>query len=421
MATGNGFNRRTFLRGAGGLAAASALAACGGNTGRDEDSSGSGKTISQWYHQYGEAGTQQAAQRYADAYKDAKINMQWVPGDYDNKISSGLLASDGPDVFEWHFNYQLAKSNQVVPLDDILGDAKSDYSEADLFSNSLDGKVYGIRMIDDPQLIFYRKSMLDKAGVAPPTTIDELIAATKALTTKDVKGLFIGNDGGVAWAANHVVPAAGHQYLTSDRKVDFNNDAVANAMLKVRELMATKGLLLGAPTEWWDPSAFNQGLCAITRQGLWAMPAVQKALGDDFGVIPTPSFGAAGKPAIYLGGWSTFVSAKAKDVEAAKAFVKWLWIDNTEYQEDWALNYGFHIPPRKSLAAKAAKLQSGPAAETLKLTEQYGWVDDPAFTQTMRTAFTDAVTNIVQKNKDPKSELAGAASKVDAELKSLFG
>ncbi len=47
------------------------------------------------------------------------------------------------------------------------------------------------------------------------------------------------------------------------------------------------------------------------------------------------------------------VSAKAKDVEAAKAFVKWLWIDNTADQEDFNLSYGFHIPPRKSLAAKA--------------------------------------------------------------------
>jgi multiple sugar transport system substrate-binding protein len=276
-------------------------------------------------------------------------------------------------------------------------------------------------MIDDPQLFYYRKSMLDKANIKPPTTIDELIEATKALTTKSVKGLFLGNDNGTGWAGTQVVNATGQTYLTADNQIAFNSDATAEAMLKVRELVNTKGLLSGAPSDWWDPSAFNQGLCAMTKNGMWAMPAIQKALGDDFGVFPTPAFGSAGKPAVYLGGWSTFVSAKAKDVDAAKKFVKWLWLDQTAYQEDWSLSYGFHIPPRKSLAAKATKLTTGAAAETLKLTQQYGWVDNPAWTSTMTTAFTDMASNVILKNKDAKSELAGVVAKVQTELKTLFG
>ena len=295
-------SRRGLLRAAGGLAAAGALGACGSNTGRESSGSGDAPALSQWYHQYGEAGTQQAAERYAKAYSDAKVSIQWIPGDYDQKLSSALLAAGGPDVFEWHFNYQLAKSGQVVPLDDVIADVKSDFGAADLASNSADGKVYGIRMIDDPQLFYYRRSMLDKAGLQPPKAVDELIEATKALTTKNVKGLFLGNDSGVGFAANHVLHATGQQYLTPDHKVGFNSTATTDAMVKVRELIATKGLLIGAPTDWWDPSAFNQGLCAMTRNGLWAMPAIQKALGDDFGVFPVPSFGSAGKPAIYLGG-----------------------------------------------------------------------------------------------------------------------
>ena len=97
---------------------------------------------------------------------------------------------------------------------------------------------------------------------------------------------------------------------------------------------------------------------------MWAMPGIQKALGDDFGVFPFPAIGGAGKPAVYNGGWSMFVNAKAKNVDAAKEYVKWLWIDQKKYQEDWCTSYGFHIPPRKSLAREAAtKLQSGTAAE----------------------------------------------------------
>jgi multiple sugar transport system substrate-binding protein len=412
-------SRRNLLRGAGGVAAAAALAACGSNTGRDSGS-GSKTSISQWYHQYGEAGTQQAAEKFAKAYKDANVTIQWIPGEYDPKLNSALLGSDGPDVFEGHFTSQMGKSGQVVPLDDIIADVKSDFSDIDIAINTYGGKVYGIRMIDDPQLFIYRKSMLDKAGVKPPTTFDELIAAAKALNTKDVRGIFMGNDNGVGWAADLMIAATGQTFLTADNKVGFNSDRTIAAMLKVKELVDSKTTLSGAPTNWWDPAAFNQGLCAMSRQGMWALPGIQKAIGDDFGVFATPAFDG-GKPAVYVGGWTSFVSAKAKNVDAAKKFVRWLWIDQVAFQEEWCLNYGFHIPPRKSLAAKATKLGSGQAAETLKLAQQYGWGDNPAWTVAMRTAFTDMCSNVILKGADPKAELATAVGRVETELKTLFG
>lgn len=57
-------------------------------------------TLAQWYHQYGEAATQQAVQRYAKAYPNANVSVQWTPGDYDKKVAAALLTSSGPDIFE---------------------------------------------------------------------------------------------------------------------------------------------------------------------------------------------------------------------------------------------------------------------------------------------------------------------------------
>jgi multiple sugar transport system substrate-binding protein len=419
-----GLNRRDLLKRAGGLAALAAFtAACGGNTGRPSSSGGGGGAkvnLSQWYHQYGEAGTKEAALKYAKAYTDANVAVEWTPGDYASKLASGLLSNKGPDVFESQLNIGMVKSNQVVALDDILADVKDDFTEGDLATNTVDGKVYGIRMIVDPQVIYYRKSLLDKAGIKPPETIDDLIAAAKGLTTDKVKGIFVGNDGGLA-LGGPALWSSGGAYLTDDHKPGFTNDRAAQAFGKLHELYASKNVLLGAPTDWTDPGALIQGLVAMQWIGMWALPAMQKALGDDLGVIAFPKLDAQGKQAVYSGGWTQFVSAKSANVDAAKKFVKWLWIDQAEFQEDWCLNYGFHIPPRKSLAAKAAKLQGGVAAETVKLTGEFGHTDNPAWTPKMNTAFTDMLTNIIRKGTDPAGEISKAEKTVNTELSRLFG
>lgn len=416
--TSRSFGRRSFLRASGTVAAAGFLAACGGNTGRG-GSAGGKAAISQWYHQYGEAGTQQAALRYAKAYSKADVSVQWIPGDYASKLSSGLVSSNGPDVFEFHPDVQMAKSGQIVPLDDIIADVKSDFTEKDLAANSVDGKVYGIRMIDDPQFLYYRKSLLEKAGVQPPTTFDELIDVSRKLDKGGVKGLYLGLKGGSDILASPLIWATGSELLTADHKVAFDTPATVEGLKKMRELYTSKTLLLGAPTDWWDPSAFTQGLTAMQWCGLWAMPGIQKALGDDFGIVPLPGIGSAGRQVVYNGGWSTYVSAKAKDVDAAKAFVKWLWIEQTKLQEDWCTSYGFHIPPRKSLAAKATKLQSGTAAEAVKLFETKGHYDDPYWTQAMMTISQDMVNNAVVSGENPESEVAKARTRVEAELKKI--
>ncbi|GAA3123467.1 multiple sugar transport system substrate-binding protein [Kribbella aluminosa] len=418
-----GWSRRDLLKRTGGLAALAALtAACGGNTGRPSSGGGGGSkpSLSQWYHQYGEAGTQQAAQKYAKAYTDANVTVQWTPGDYGTKLSSGLLSSKGPDVFESQLNIGMVKSNQVVALDDIIADVKDDFLPGDLATNTVDGKIYGIRMIIDPQVIYYRKSLLDKAGIKPPQTIDDLISAAKELTTNKVKGIFVGNDGGLA-LGSPALWAAGGDRLTKDHKPGFSGDGPVKMFGKLHELYASKSVLLGSPTDWTDPGAINQGLCAMQWIGMWAVPGMQKALGDDLGVIPFPALDASNKPAVYSGGWTQFVSAKSPNVDAAKKFVKWLWIDQAADQEDWSLSYGFHIPPRKSVAAKAAKLQSGVAADTVKLTQDYGHTDDPAWTPKMGTAFGDMLTNIIKKGADPAAEIANAEKTVNDELKRLFG
>ncbi len=399
---------------------ASGTAAAGG-----AGSSGGKITLNQWYHQYGEEGTQQAAIRYAQEYTKANPNVEvkvtWVPGDYASKLSAALLTADAPDIYEGGPSLDAVKAGQLAPLDDLYTeDIKKDFNPVDLQAETVNGKLYGVKMIDDMGMLYYRKSMLDKAGVKPPQSMDEVIAAAKKLNQGKVKGLFLGNDGGISALLNIAPWSAGSDFLV-DNKIVFDNERTVAAYKKVKELNDTGALLVGSPTDWWDPSALTSGLVAMQWTGLWAMPGIKKVIADDFGVVPWPALDANGKPATFFGGWSEMVNAKSKHVEEAKKFVKWLWIDNTKDQQDWSLSYGFHVPPRASAAQSAAPLKSGPAAQAVEYLTKYGRNTPPAWTGAMGTALTDALSNIVKNNKDAASEVKTAAQKCEAELKKVLG
>ncbi|MFI8228518.1 ABC transporter substrate-binding protein [Streptomyces sp. NPDC085900] len=413
------FSRRSLFRAAAGMAAAGTLAACGSNNGRG-GSGGSGTQLVQYFHAYGEAGTEQAIKRYAAAYKKAGVSTNWITGNnFEAKLFSALLTKQAPDVFEFHPQLQMVKSGQVADLSDLIDPVKDDFNPNDIKSHTVDGKIYGIRMIDDPQFFYYRKSMLEKAKVDVPTTLDELLDAAAKLTTDKVKGVFLGND--FTAIQNNLIFSAGAETLDANNKIGYHTDGVVEGLKKLRTLFTSGHVLLDAPTDFWDPSALNQGLCAIQWGGMWSMPAMQKALGDDLGIFPFPKIGSAGKLSVYNGGWSIFVNAKGKNVEAAKEYVKWLWIDQKKYQEDWALSYGFHIPPRTSIANSATKLKSGLPAEAVKLFTDYGHFDNIGFDQVMITAFNDVIASSVRKNGNPEAALDTCDKKVNVELKKLFG
>jgi multiple sugar transport system substrate-binding protein len=408
-------SRRRLLVAGGGLAAAAALAACGSNTGRGGP--GGGAALSQWYHQYGEPGTEQAVQRYAAAYDRAKVTVQWRPGDYDRQTAAALLTDDGPDVFETAGpTLDQIQGGQVADLTDVLGGAGPDFNPVVLGPKTYRGKIYGVPQAIDMQMLYYRKSVLAKAGVRPPESLDELVAAAHTLTGADVKGLFLGNDGGAGAIGSTPLYAAGLELVTAAGEVGFDAATAAATLGKLHTLYAQGSLLLGAPSDWSDPAAFTQGLTAMQWTGLWALPEISTALGDDFGVLPWPADGARGRPAVPVGAYGSSVSTRSRQIDAAKSYAGWLWVDRTDFQEDFALSYGFHIPARLSLAHRAAKLRTGPAADAVRFATDHGHADPLLWTDRCKTALQDALTRIISSGADPAGQLAAVLDTARGEL-----
>ncbi|MEW2508843.1 sugar ABC transporter substrate-binding protein [Streptomyces sp. NPDC046870] len=394
---------------------AGVLTACGSNTGRG--GGGSGPQLTQWYHQYGEPGTERAVRRYAAGFRGARVSVQWRPGNYDQQTAAALLTDSGPDVFEVNGpTLDQIRGGQVLDLTDLVQEVKDDFNPAVLAPKTHDGRVYGIPQVIDMQMLYYRKSLLEDAGVEPPATLDALVDAAHRLTTGKVKGLFLGNDGGAGVLGGTPLYAAGFRFVGDDGKPGFDDPAAARTLGKLHRLYADKSLLLGAPSDWSDPSAFVQGLTAMQWTGLWALPQVRKELGDDFGVLPFPRDGSHGRPSVPVGAYGAAVSARSRHKETAKEYVKWLWVERTDHQEDFALSYGFHIPARISLAEKATALKDGPAADAVRFTTDHGYAQPLLWTPASQTAYQDALSRIIRDGAGPERELRAVVRKVSAEL-----
>lgn len=421
--------RRRLLALSGGLAATAAgLTACGSNTGRpDSGSSGGGgakPALSQWYHEYGEAGVQEAVEGYAAGYDKADVTVKWNPGEYEKLVSSALLTDKVPDVFEYGNGptLDMIKAGQVLDVTETLGAAKDEFSAPVLAPMIWEDKVWAIPQTVDMQMLYYRKSLLDKAGVEPPKTFAELADAANAVKTKDMGGFFAGNDGGMGVLGALFIWAAGFEYFNEAQDgIGFADEAVYDGLAAFHDFHKSGGLLQSASADWSDAAPFLQEETAMQWTGLWALPQIQDAFPDDFGVVPFPQIGDSGRQAVPIGAFSSVISAKGADPDAAKEFIKWLWVDQEDHQVDFSNSYGTHIPAKTALAPKADKLADGPGADAATFVADLGHGPDLLWTPATATAYTGALSNIVLKNADPKSEIAKVDKKAKAELKRVNG
>ena len=420
----HGPTRREFLKSALVTAGVVTLGGSGGcaRGGRSRDGR---VTLTHWYHQYGEEGTKDAVLRYAADYTKANPNVSiqviWVPGDYTTKLNTALLVAGGPDVFEKNnLTVPMVSARQVAPLDDLFApDVRADFAPEDIAVNSVDGVIYGVKMVTDTGLIYYRPSLLQKAGLQPPQTLDELRKVSEALVASRRKGLFLGNDGGIGACYYLALWSAGQEVMR-DGKIAFNTPRTARAYEKLRELTESKSILIGAPTDWWDPSAFNQGLAAMQWCGLWAYPAIKKEFGEDVGALAWPALDEEGTPSTFFGGWSQMINSRSPHLDEAKKYVKYLWIENQKIQSDWNLSYGFHVPPRLSVVKAAQPLNAPVPARVVENLGKYGHILPPAWSSGMGTALSDAAVNIVKLGRPAMGQIEQAAAKCERELARQF-
>jgi multiple sugar transport system substrate-binding protein len=198
----------------------------------------------------------------------------------------------------------------------------------------------------------YRKDVLEAAGIEPPKTQGELLAAAQKLTdpAKEMYGIALlgaGSAGAqdfMAWVQQH-----GGRILDDAGKPALNTPENVEILKFFGELF--KYAPAGAASYWWDDreTAFRNGNVAmmegwsIARAG-YENPEMSKIVGNvDIAVAPVQE---GMEPKYGFGGWGIGVNADStpQEQECAWQFVKWL--TSPEIQKDWLRNDG--APIRRS-------------------------------------------------------------------------
>lgn len=76
----------------------------------------------------------------------------------------------------------LLNAGLIRPLDDLVAKYGQDLQPTQMVR--IDGKVMGIAFMLNAQHLHYRKDVLEKAGVAPPKSYEDMLAAAKAIREK---------------------------------------------------------------------------------------------------------------------------------------------------------------------------------------------------------------------------------------------
>ncbi len=272
------------------------------------------------------------------------VKLNQVP-DYDTTLAKDLASGNPPDVFyvdEFRLK-DLVQAGALAPIGDKMTNVDDFYPSLKA-AFTYNGTFYCAPKDFSTLGLEINTDMFDKAGLKAPTTWDELSAAAKALTTKDVTGIALPAD--MARYLAFIYQAGGA--LTDDAftKSTVNSPEVLTA-IKYYTGLYTSGYGktpadLGAG---WPGEAFAKGKVAMAIEGNWIVPFLKdNAPNLKYKVVELPA-GPKGKATLAFT-VCYGVAANGKNMESAVTLANYL--TGPDGMKAWT-DLGLAMPTRKSL------------------------------------------------------------------------
>jgi multiple sugar transport system substrate-binding protein len=283
----------------------------------------------------------------------AKINREAVPGptliqkvlqQASSKSLPDVLMLDNPDI------QQIAETGALAPLGDY-GITADGYAPGPVQAATYEGKLYGLQPGANTIAIFYRKSVLQKAGVKPPTTWAELRTAAKKLTSGKQYGFAFNATADYEGAWQFLPP----MWTNGGDETDLKTPQVAEALQLWKDLV-DDGSASKSVVNWKQADVDDQfiaGKAAMMLNGPWQIPSLTKAK-IDFGVVPFPINKPGQTSVAPLGGeaWTVPVTGDDAKMKKAAELVKCM---NSDENQMLRAKQGGLVPTKLALATQFKK------------------------------------------------------------------
>ena len=209
-------------------------------------------------------------------------------------------------------------------FDDFMGSARA--------AVTINGVVTSIPLVTEAEVLYYRKDILAAAGITPPDTIDELVAAAKKLT--DSKNEFYGF---VARGQRSPLITQFSSFLYSHGGNWMNQDTGTATVStpEAKQAMDVYGTLLreygpgGVLNMSWPQAVaiFAQGKVALYTDASSIYPNIldptKSSVADKTGVIVFPK-GPAGRKMYNVVAWGIGMTSSSKNKENAWKLLEFL-------------------------------------------------------------------------------------------------
>jgi len=373
---------------------------------------------------------------FEKAYPTIKLNIEQVPfGEFYTKTAVLASSSSPPDIYavDDPTMANLAAGDVLMPLTHLLPASYiNSITPAARADYTYNGQIYSAGPIDTALALFYNKTLLDKLGIHPPSTLTSAWTWPEALTAFEkcqaanpgVWGLapttFGDGTPGFDYISALFLRSEGSATAPQGSAARDTYEAIAPNGSTVNGYINTPQAIAGA-TFYGDlftkykvspttgiPNAFIDGKACFDMNTSNDIDTIDAAhVHFSWGVTPWPYFVT---PIVHNGSVEIAIGAKTKHVAQALDFVK--FISSPTIQREEVAETGY-LPVISSLYKTMPVLSSPPWSIFAQELDHWGQPRPvtPHYLQ-FSTVFTNAMRDIAD-GANPKSRLDEAVAQLD--------
>lgn len=273
---------------------------------------------------------------FQETHPNVKVNFEGMDQTVhrEQKLKSEMVTGTPPDMFVLFGGAEIepyVRSNRLMDLTEFVETRQLESQFQDLQLWTFNDRVFGLPMEGNAEPLYYNRTLFEKLGIAPPTTLNELDEAIRILKGHDIIPFALGNED--RWPAGifahylmdrYAGPELILELIQGKEGLSFNNELYLKAFQHMETWIkeeAFSPLSNDLSTEE-AITLFTQGKAAMYLNGNWDINLFhnEDKAGDfqnEVGVIPFPAM-SAGDTRSMAGGYTIGIGLSSNLDDAKK-------------------------------------------------------------------------------------------------------